>query len=481
MQVSKLRILFFLFTSLIATRAHAGFDALAALADSGAEISAYAVDLQTGAPLAALNADTRLSPASVTKIAVSARILDTWPADKTFFTRLYVTQAPQGGVVNGDVILATEGDTALEYQSLINLAAQFAARGITRITGNVVASTAPFAALSCETEDRCLALRKSSTAYNSPIAGIGVDYGTWCVEVRPTKAKKPAEITSCGGVPLPIAVEGTITTVAAGRRANWWMDRRTVGGEDILAIGGTVAVGELQTEYRSMSDPALGTAQLMRETLRAAGVGVQGSARVRHMRPPVTALEYARIESLPLREQVARMMRFSNNFVADMMTMHTAHARGESTLTLADAAHGLSNYVAVATGQVQNPPLLFSGSGLTPENLISAKEITALLAKEHRNSAKFSAFYSSLVVPRYSASRSMRRGSEDWLDRVAMKTGTLTVPRSVSALGGYLRKRDGGFIAFAIMVNGSAKVRRVPGYKASEAMRADLEALLARY
>jgi D-alanyl-D-alanine carboxypeptidase/D-alanyl-D-alanine-endopeptidase (penicillin-binding protein 4) len=44
-----------------------------------------------------------------------------------------------------------------------------------------------------------------------------------------------------------------------------------------------------------------------------------------------------------------------------------------------------------------------------------------------------------------------------------------------------LRKKSGGWIAFAVIVNGGTTIRHIPLYKAMEASRADLESLLARY
>ena len=75
----------------------------------------------------------------------------------------------------------------------------------------------------------------------------------------------------------------------------------------------------------------------------------------------------------------------------------------------------------------------------------------------------------------------LQRGGGDWLDRVALKTGSLTEPYSVNGIAGYLRKKSGGFLAFAIIVNGSDRLRQIPHERALGAARADLEGLLARY
>lgn len=466
---------------LICGESCADFDALSELANSGAKVSAVAIDLDNNKVLGSLNPAMRLAPASVSKLIVAAKALSTWPADQTFLTHLYATSFPNSGVINGDLILSTEGDASLDHESLIDLASQLHGAGITRVQGSIVIATAPFATLACETQDRCDALAKSSTAYNAPIAGLGVDYGAWCVEVHATAAKKPAQITSCEGVPLPIAVEGVITTASAGQRANWWIDRRTENGEDHLVVGGTVPPGDFQTAYRAMSEPARGAGMVLRETLRAVGINVVGGVKVRAAPLPGSAVELGRIESLSLKEQLGRMLRFSNNYVADVLTMNMAAANSASIASLADASVGLSQYVAAANGDPANPPALYSGSGLTPESQISAQEVAGMLAAEHRNTRNFNAYYGGLVVPRQAPFRFLRGGSAGWQDRVALKPGTMNDPRSVCGIAGYIRKNNGGFIAFAMLVNGGPRLLHVPLYKSMEAIRADVDVLLNNY
>ena len=66
----------------------ADFPALAELQGKGARISALVVDLDRGAELFELNPDSRLSPASVSKLVIAAAALDAWPADRSFNTRV---------------------------------------------------------------------------------------------------------------------------------------------------------------------------------------------------------------------------------------------------------------------------------------------------------------------------------------------------------------------------------------------------------
>jgi D-alanyl-D-alanine carboxypeptidase/D-alanyl-D-alanine-endopeptidase (penicillin-binding protein 4) len=125
--------------------------------------------------------------------------------------------------------------------------------------------------------------------------------------------------------------------------------------------------------------------------------------------------------------------------------------------------------------------LLESGSGLTTTNRLSALDLVSLLKREYRDSRRFPAFYGAFVVPRDASFTYLRSGAPDWLDRVALKTGSLTEPVSVNGIAGYLRKKNGGWMAFAIIVNGGERLRQIPGERALGAARSDLEALLRSY
>ena len=136
---------------------------------------------------------------------------------------------------------------------------------------------------------------------------------------------------------------------------------------------------------------------------------------------------------------------------------------------------------APADATSQTPPSIFSGSGLTPENLLSANELVGLLAYQYRDARHFPAFYGGLTVPRDAPFQFLRTGSPAWLDRVALKTGTMETPHSVCGIAGYLRKKDDGWIAFTVIVNGGPAMMHVPLFRAMGAARGDIEEILERH
>jgi D-alanyl-D-alanine carboxypeptidase/D-alanyl-D-alanine-endopeptidase (penicillin-binding protein 4) len=463
----------------------AEWKALGALVHSGARVTASAVDLQTGATIQALDPRQRLSPASLTKLAVTAAALKAWPADKTFETRVLVRGTVKNGVLNGDLILQGAGDPSLEFQSMWVLASQIKGAGIDSVKGKLVVVPAPFSAVGCETEDRCKAFDRSDTAYNAPLASIGVDYGNWCIDARPTEPGSAAQLRGCGVAHLPIAVDGEIHTVGSGEKQTFWIERVTTADGDALRVGGNLPAGEGQHVYRAMSNPAYGVGQLLKETLHEIGIDVSGTVSLEGDPIASSAYVVAHAEGLSLREQLSRMLRFSNNYIADVLTLDLAAALDPKPPTqLSAASHTLSDFIGSLPqigGNRDSSPPLFSGSGLTPENQLSADDLVRILANQYHDTRSFSPFYGGLVVPRQAPFAFLRQGSPAWLDRVALKTGTMDEPYSVCGIAGYLRKKDGGWIAFAAVVNGGPGFKHVPLYKAMEAARGDVEDVLAHY
>ncbi len=474
--------------TLVAVPAHAQWRALQTLQQRGALVSAAAIDLDgDDTIIEQLDATQRLTPASLTKLATAALALQTWPADKMFDTHLLANAPIVRGRVTGDLILEGAGDPSLDDESLWQLAAQIRGAGVEVVSGDLFVDPAPFGVVTCETEDRCHALESSDSAYNAPLASIGVDFGNWCMVVRPTTPGAAALVRGCGVTRLPIAVQGQIRTVARGRRQTLWIERRTSpGGDDTLQVGGDVPMGDDQTVYRSMSNPSLGVGLLLRETLREIGVEVAGPVVVRASQPPAGSYALGDIEGLSLREQLGRMLRFSNNYIADVLTMDMAASVDDHPpQALASAGQLLSDFVQRVQARYRPAsrvaPPIYSGSGLTTDNRLSANDLVRLLAYQYHDARRFPAFYGGLVVPRDAPFGFLRQGGPAWLDRVALKTGTLDEPRSVCGIAGYLRKRNGGWIAFAAIVNGGPEYQHVPLFQAIAAERTDIESLLSKY
>lgn len=457
------------------------FPRLARLVAQGARVSAVVHDLETDRNVAQLGAAERLTPASLSKIVIAAAALQSWAPDHTFATELRAARAPVNGVLEGDLVLRGGGDSTLDETTLWGLAAQLRSAGISRVRGRVLVERAPFGDLRCDTVDRCTGLRRSSRAYNAAPSAIGVNYGSWCIKVRAPAGGTRAQVSGCASGELPIPLTGTVQVRAGGPALN--VERSTDDQGDRIVVSGSIAPGSERMVHRAMSDPPAGTGLLLRSILGQAGVQVDGVVETTLRATGQDGWLVARVESIPLQEQVGRMMRWSNNYVADVLTMSVAQQRREAApASLADASAELVTTVMRAGATNADGSLVLeSGSGLTTGNRISAQDLIGVLREGYRDTRRFPAFYGTFVVPRDASFAYLRSGGADWLDRVALKTGSLTQPVSVYGIAGYLRKQSGGFMAFAIIVNGSSRLPQISQDTALGAARPDLEAILARH
>jgi len=460
--------------------ASSSLPALSRLASDGALVSALVWDLSTERPIAELNGSQRLTPASLSKLVIAAAALDAWPPDKTFPTEIRSLAAPVGGTITGDLILRGSGDATLDETTLWALAAQLRGNGVQRVTGGIRVERAPFGELHCDTIDRCAGLRRSARAYNAAPSAIGVNYGSWCIAVRAPRGATIATVGGCATGEMPIPLAGTVTVGSIG--APLRIERTTDNGGDRIAASGSIAPGTERQVHRAMSDPAAGAGLILRSILRQTGVTIAGKVETTAQAIPGAEHVLAKVDGLPLQEQVGRMMRYSNNYIADVLTMgvalETTHVPPRS---LAEASGLLGDFVrrsGTASGNA-DAPVMESGSGLTTSNRLSAQDLVGVLRKQFHDSRHFPAFYGSLVVPRDASFDYLDRGNPDWLDRVALKTGSLMEPVSVNGIAGYLRAKDGGFMAFAIIVNGGQRLRQISHERALGASRSDIEALLA--
>jgi D-alanyl-D-alanine carboxypeptidase/D-alanyl-D-alanine-endopeptidase (penicillin-binding protein 4) len=461
---------------------HADFPRLARLVRQGARVSAAVWDLDTNHAVATLSAEQRLTPASLSKIVTAGAALATWPPDHTFATELRTARAPVAGVIEGDLVLRGGGDATLDETTLWALAAQLRSAGIGRVRGRVLVERAPFGDLSCDTVDRCVGLRHTSRAYNAAPSAVGVNYGSWCVMVRAPAGATRALVTGCASGPLVIPLTGRVEVRAGGPALS--VERSTDDGGDRIHVSGSIEPGGERVVHRAMSDPPAGTGLLLHSILGQAGITVEGGVETTLYAAGRDAWLAARVESIPLQEQLSRMMRWSNNYIADVLTMNIARATrgGAAPASLADASRELAAFVARADPAADTTELVIeSGSGLTTTNRLSAQDLIGVLRHVFHDPRRFPAFYGTFVVPRDSSFTYLQGGGPDWLDRVALKTGSLTQPVSVYGLAGYLRKRSGGFMAFAIIVNGGGQLRQIGRDTALAAARADLEAILTRH
>ncbi|MCS3902677.1 D-alanyl-D-alanine carboxypeptidase/D-alanyl-D-alanine-endopeptidase (penicillin-binding protein 4) [Methylohalomonas lacus] len=461
-------------------QAATGLNAMRALAAEGYDVAGLVVNLSSGERVAEYNADQLLSPASVTKLYTAAKALEVWGADYRFETDVLVQGQRRGPTIDGNLVLRGGGDPSFTNSGLWRLALDVAQSGIQEVSGDLIVDESRFGRVTCVTHDRCKAEKKSWHSYDSLLSSTAVNHGNIAVVVSPGESiGAPAHI-SIDPYPLPtMDVRGSINTVK-GYGAQFSVSRFTENGSDWLKVSGTIGVkAGTHRVYRSVGQPARYTGNLFREFLQAAGVKVGGKVEVSLL--PETGDRLSSYQGEPLNQILGDMLYYSNNLIADVLTLNIRAERNPlAPVNLTIAGGELQSYARERTRASafanSSDAILHDGSGLNPDNRLAPVDLVALLDGVYQRTRDFPYLLGALRVPAQSPSRGLSGSNEIW-DRLSVKTGGLSEPVSVHTLAGYLRFKNGDWGAFAMMVNGTRANRWIPRVKAFEAMRKDLEKL----
>lgn len=466
---------------------------LRALAAKKVAVSALFVDISRQRVIAEYHANQTLIPASVSKLVIDAASLDRFGPHHRFVTKLLTNGSLDDGELQGDLIFVGGGDPGLTTDGLWNLVTRLRQSGIDEIQGDLIIDDSLFGPVACHGKDRCEAIKASSNGYDAPLSGVGVNHGAVEIRVRPgTRHGEPAQMALMPpSLVLDMPLEGKITTTTRKKRPLYGVRRTTKDGMDQLHAYGEVPYGGGPYHiYRAVSEPAAHTGRLMAALLRDAGIDLEGSVKITQQPPKGKLRKLADLHSDEMGLLLRDMMLYSNNYMADLLTLHLLSPRDPRPATLPAAGKKLEEFVHKLNGNApdwlkvpeNSAPVMESGSGLTVTNRISARDLVAMLVHMHDRADLFPGFIGTLTVPRHSKSRMLRRvGNRDWMTRLAVKTGYLSEPVSVLSLSGYFRLNNGGFGAFAVLTNGTRQRRSVSSRLSMQAIRHDLESIMAQY
>lgn len=192
---------------------------------------------------------------------------------------------------------------------------------------------------------------------------------------------------------------------------------------------------------RYQVNPPRFAASVLARQLRDAGVRV-ATVKGRAGTTPAGALALASFRSPTVTSLLAAMNVPSDNYIAEMLLKAVGMTEDRAGTT----ARGAAVAEDVALEELGAEPAIADGSGLSRSDRTSPRDVVRLLA------AKLSdpAFFGSLAVMGTSGTLKDRLRHSFARGRCRGKTGTLS---DVSALSGYCRVRDGGTVAFSILMN----------------------------
>jgi serine-type D-Ala-D-Ala carboxypeptidase/endopeptidase (penicillin-binding protein 4) len=408
-----------LLTIACTTAMPASIDRAAAVPELRNAIWGIEVQDDAGRVLYERNAHSLLMPASNRKLFAASSALNCFGLDHRFDTELWLDGT--------NVVIRGGGDPSLGGRWAFDRDAVFAtfvdalrARGIQSID-DVVADASMFDRHTIPGSWKAgnlgsdYAAPVDALAYNENVVGVVID-----------DCEHPLVTTD------PLFVAATAYVVCGTGEPSIRSD-----ANNALTIEGTMPA-HFQTLV-SITDPALYAAQALRDALRHAAIEVRGVTRVNTL-PRSWPERIAIIESPPLSQLLATMLKVSQNLYAEMLFKGTAGTyMGAEDLERVF----LQNEVGIDSAEFR----FVDGSGLAPDDLVTPAATVTMLRWMNAPPRR-GVFWNLLATP--GEEGTLRRRLVPLASRLRGKTGTIA---GVNALSGILAGTHGGFRYFSIVIN----------------------------
>lgn len=412
----------------------------------------YVADAMTGKPLFAVNADDPLNPASNVKMISTATALELLGPDFRYPTRI-LGPAPVGGTVHGDIYLLGSHDPTLTAGDLDELAQTLVDSGVIAIDGDIVVGPDP-------TRD-------------------GIFRAVLPLQIA---AGAPGEAPT---VTIPLGADHVSVTVTAktSRRAHRPRLKYSVTTTKsetgiplvTVSIGGTIGKGGSTTYSLWTRERTATAAYALRASLRAHNITFDGDYKLGELgdyigdsvRIGSLPVELARHESRPLSDIVARINKWSVNWLADRVVMTAAALSRHAPPSMNLAIDAMYSWLARHANLTRKDLLIDTGSGLSYRTQITPTEIVAIiraaggfttrgaagqaaeaLALEPDSVAQ--AWLDSLAIAGHDGTLRHRGRSIDRGARIRGKTGTLS---TAIAMSGILEIDPSHPLAFSLVTN----------------------------
>lgn len=221
------------------------------------------------------------------------------------------------------------------------------------------------------------------------------------------------------------------------------------GTRSAVRVSGQIAIGDPgRSFWRRVDNPPQFAGEVLKAALNQWGVAVAG--RVRQGAVPADMPLVHTALSPPLRELLAPLNKYSNNFMAMQLALVMGAERAGKPATWAKSHAAIAAFMRDEVGIDAASYSLHNASGLHSVNRLTADQLVAVLAHMHARPAMSVEYINSLAVAAGSGTLQDRMLGTPAAHQVRAKTGTLA---QASALSGYTQTAQGVPLAFSLLVN----------------------------
>ncbi|AUI67163.1 MULTISPECIES: serine-type D-Ala-D-Ala carboxypeptidase [Glaesserella] len=412
----------------------------------GATVSVIAKNLNTGELIADYQSHNFMLPASTQKVFTALAAKLALPDDFKFHTALLSNGKVENGTLTGDLIAKFTGDPDLTSGQLLQLISQLKKQGINQIQGNLIMDTSVFTS-----HDKAAGWvwNDLNICFSAPPAAVNIDQNCFYANLDANQpVGSPIKVDVPSAYPVQVFSSAYVADKA---EAGYCELDAVVNDNNRYHIKGCLA---RQAKPFGLSfavqDPTSYGANLIKMYLKRTGIQFDGQIQTATKAVDGTLL--AEHYSAPLQDLLKKMMKKSDNQIADALFRTIAHQQHKRPATFPLASLTLRNILKTQAGVQFDNSVVTDGSGLSRHNLVNAVTMLQALeaiAKHEENFHLFETFPIAGVDGTISG-----RGSiavEPLAKNVIAKTGSL---KGVYNLAGFMLNARGERIAFVQFING---------------------------
>lgn len=393
-----------------------------------------------------INADKLMIPASLTKVVTGGAVLSKLPLNKKFVTELQSAAEQSADTLKGSLCLKGGGDPSFVSEKMWYLVNEFTRNGIKTIQGDIIVDASRF---DNELFDAGRDSTRVDRAFDAPVSAVSFNWNSVNVFIRPgDKVDGPAKVF-LDPTNDYLELENKTKTLAKSGIKTIDVSRVRQGERDKVIVSGSLSADANEmVVYKSISNPTLWAGSHLREFLLQRGISTKGIVKEGECERGARTL--AKVDSKNLNEMTSDMLKFSNNFVAEMLVKNlAAEEQGASKgASMKDGIESLKKYLDTL-GISRKDYTLENVSGLTRGNRFTAKQLAVVLSSVKNDFLIYPEFLSGLPIAGVDGTMKNRLKKDGALVRA--KTGYLD---GIIGLAGYVGRKDKSPLIFVFMFNG---------------------------
>ena len=395
--------------------------------------------------VASLNATKTRVPASVIKVLTTYSALLKLGFDYRWPTSFYTTGKMKNGVLKGDLLVKGFGDPSLSTKDLKSIVANIRAKGIRKVTGNIVVDKSYF---DVGTKNNSGFDKHTYSPYNAMPDAMMFNERISTICVTPNKNRVSKKVVDGSYI-----IKNNLQRVnkPCKGRYSWPAFRidNSTSTTQVLLQGKISKKCGTRNICKVITKPYKSFYYALKDELNKAGIRVAGGMRINKI--PSSAKPLFTHYSRSLEKIVSRTAKKSNNLYARHLLLYLGAKMYGAPATLKKGREAVE-YILKSRGALSKGVLsIDNGCGLSRTAKIDAKLLGTVLDDGYTRYG--TRWMKTLSIAGVDGTIRRRFKGTSVRNRAWMKTGTL---KRVKNISGYVKSKNGRLYTVVILVNSKA-------------------------